>query len=432
MGVISDTWSRLTGKQPNQLDQYVRRLIGNAALYPDQNDEAHLNTYLSNNDVFTVINKKNEPAGDVPIYQYDKNNNIVEGGKMLALLNKPNPYQRRPEFIRAGLCYYDIFGENFTAAQELEFGANKGMPSRIDQLPPKFITVNPGTTFNPVLSYSFYPLQQSGQPDYTPEQVYHWKSFNPDYDSAGGHLRGMSKLKPLFKSAVGSTEAYNSLVKAFQNMGAWGLLTLLDQDGKALDLNKAQKSEVKSKFRRDSKTGEITIVSNTAHWEKIGLTVVELEILKAIGIYKGNLCDAYNVPSQLLAGSQDRTYNNYKEAEQALWRNAIMPNLNGYLQGLSEFLAPKCKEEGTVLKADYSEVACLQTNKVEMIQWMVAAQAFSRNEIREAVGFEMLNVDGMDDILISAGLMPISEAGTINPQTVEDNLKRLKIGDYRA
>lgn len=432
MGLISETWSRLTGKQSNQLDQYVRRLIGNSALYPDQSDETNLKSYLSNNDVFTVINKITEPAADVPIYQYDKNNNVVENGKMIAILNKPNPYQRRSEFIKSALSYRLIFGENFTAAQILSLGLNKGTPGRLDQLPPKYITVNPGTTFNPVLSYSFYPLKQSGEPDYKAEDVYHWKDFNPDYDLGGGHLRGMSKLAPLYRSAMGSSEAYNALIKAFQNMGAWGVLTLLDNENRSIELSKTQKSDLKAKFKRDSKTGELTIANNTAHWEEIGKTIVELEVLKAIPLYKGNLCDAYNVPDVILSGAASKTYLNYKEAEQALWRNAIMPNLNGYLEGLTDFLAPKCKEEGHVLKADYSEIACLQTNKAEMIQWMVLAQCFTPNEIREAVGFEIVKEPMMNKVIVSAGKMPIEEMGIVDPQTVEDNMKRLKIGDYRA
>jgi HK97 family phage portal protein len=431
MAKLGEIWNRLTGKTPNQLDSYLLKLIGNAALYPTEDNETYLNSYLSNNDVFTVINKIVEPASTVPIYQYDKDEKEVEG-RMIERLNNPNGYQSCSQFIEAALSYYYIFGESFTAEETLDAGLNSGMPARLDQLPPKWMTVNIGTVFSPVSGYSFYPLSQAGKPDYTPEKILHWKEFNPDYDLNGGHLRGMSRLRPLIKSVVGSSEAYNSLVKAFQNQGAWGLLALLDDEGKTINLNKEQRSEIKAKFKRDAKKGELSVVSNQAMWTKIGLTMVELEILKAIGIYKGNLCDAYNVPSQLFSGSTDRTYNNYKEAEAALWRNAIQPSLDAYLEALSKWLAPKFKEEGTYLKADYSEVACLQTDKTSLVAWMVNARAFTKNEIREACGYEMLPDPAMDMIYEGAGLMPLSELGLPPDAAVtEEAMKRLKIKDYR-
>jgi phage portal protein BeeE len=174
----------------------------------------------------------------------------------------------------------------------------------------------------------------------------------------------------------------------------------------------------------------LSVVSNKAEWTKIGLTMVELEVLKSLGLYKGNLCDAYNVPSQLLSGSTDRTYNNYKEAEAALWRNAIQPSLDSYLEMLSQWLAPLFKEEGTVLKADYSNVACLQTNNVELVNWMTTARAFTKNEIREALGYEEIDLPEMNIIYEGAGLMPLGELGLppdIN--AAEENLK--DITDYR-
>jgi hypothetical protein len=144
------------------------------------------------------------------------------------------------------------------------------------------------------------------------------------------------------------------------------------------------------------------------------------------------MSDAYNVPDQLFAGSQSKTYTNYKEAEQALWRNAIQPSLDAYLQGLSTWLAPKFGEDGNVLKADYSEVACLQTNKAEMVTWMIQARSFTKNEIREACGFEMLPDPAMDVIYESAGQMPLAELGMEpDPGLVEDTMKQLSLSDYR-
>jgi phage portal protein BeeE len=239
----------------------------------------------------------------------------------------------------------------------------------------------------------------------------------------------MSRLRPLLKSITGSQSGYDSLVKAFQNQGAWGILTMMGEDGKGMgEMSKVQASMLKKRFKEDNKKGEIVVTGKDVKWTNFGLSVVDLNILSALGAFKGNICDAYNVPTMLLSGSQDRTYSTYKEAMSALWTNAIMPTVDGYLEGLTNFLAPKFKEEGQVLKADYSEIEVLQKNKAEMVTWMINARSFTKNEIREACGYEMLPDPAMDMIYDSAGMLPISELGMTEGEEV---LKALKISDYR-
>jgi HK97 family phage portal protein len=432
MAFLSDLFNKVTGKTPNRLDSYIMKMLANAAIYPSESSEWYLNAYTGNNDVFTVINKITEPASMLPVFQYDKEGNLVENGKMISLLNKPNPHQTRGELIEAAISFFLLWGNSYTAGESIDMGLRKGEPLRLDVLPPQWVQIDLGTYFNPIAGYSFYPMLNSGI-DYAKEAVYHWKEFNPDFTYSGGHLKGMSRLKPLLKSVTGSVEAYNSLVKAFQQQGAWGILTMLDEEGKAETLNAEQKSQLKSKFKADKKSGDFTISNMDTKWNQLGLTLVELEVLKAIGLFKGNLCDAYNVPSQLLSGSQDRTYSNYKEAEQALWRNAIQPSVDSYLAGLTAFLAPKFKEEGHVLKADYSNVACLQKNLGELITWMANANVFTGNQILEACGWELSDDPNMDRILVSAGKVFLDDLGLPpDPAMTEALLKRLKITDYRT
>jgi len=416
MALFGNLWDRLTGRQANPLDAYIMQLLAANAIYPDESKESFLNSYTGNNDTFTIINKIVEPASTVPIYQYDKNGEEVNG-RMIQLINSPNPYQSQSQFIEAALTFYYIFGESFTAGQTLDGGLNAGQPLRLDQLPPQLTKINLGTIFNPVDSYEFYPKGGLMVP-YQKDMVLHWKEFNPDYNVMGGHLRGMSRLRPLLKSITGSSEAYNSLVKAFQAQGMWGLLTMLEPNtNEAVHLTKEQKSALKHRFKIDSKKGDLTIINSLAKYEKMGLTIVELEVIKALGLFKGNLCDAFNVPSQLLAGSTDRTYNNYKEAEESLWRNAIQPSLNAYLEGLTNWLAPLFGEQGTYLQADYSGVSCLQENIKELVGWMVASKSFSKNEIREAAGYDRIKAPGMDDIYGNIGDIPIADIG-IPPDNV--------------
>jgi phage portal protein BeeE len=68
------------------------------------------------------------------------------------------------------------------------------------------------------------------------------------------------------------------------------------------------------------------------------------------------------------------------------------------LSKLSAWLAPQTKELGHRLIADYSEIEALQYNKVELVQWMTTARSFTRNEIREACGYERIEQPEMDKV----------------------------------
>ncbi len=438
---ISDTFSRLFNRgQVNPLDRYIMQFLQSGAVYPDANNDFFLSAYTQQADPFVVINKIAEPASTVPINEVDKNNKIIENGKMISLLNKPNPYQKRSEFIEGAISFYDIFGESFLAYECLGDPLTISEPLRLDVLPPQLTMIQMSNkVFNPIKGYSFYPMGSGGNSvDYIKEKVFHWKEFNPNFDMSGSHLRGQSRLKPIIQTVTGSKEGYNSLVKAFQSQGMWGILALIDKDNNALNLTKEQKSELKRKYKLDSKRGDITISNWKAEYTKMGLTVVELDVIRAVGTLFGRTADAYNVPNQLFSGSTDRTYNNYKEAEAALWRNAIMPSLDALLNGLTDLLAPAFGVEGNRLKADYSGIDALKPNFNEALTLMINSRSFTKNELRVVIGkvlnqdYQPLPLPGMDEIFDTAGLMPVGALGVQPDQNVtEEVMKALKITDYR-
>jgi len=438
MGLLQNIANRifpLRITQGNALDEYVLRQIANLAIYPSTGSDTYLAGYSGNGDVFTVINKITEPASTLPVFQYDRDGEINKQGRMIQLLNKPNPWMSRTEFIEASLTFYLIFGECYNAYETIDNGLNAGLPLRLDVLPPQWMEIITGTYLNPVQGYKF--LMSGNVMDYDVAQVMHWKEFNPDYDYQGaGHLQGMSRLKPILKSVTGSGSAYDSLVATFQHHGAMGILTILGEEGKVQGAGKPLLSAIKSQFKKEysgaSKHGSVVITNKDHKWTNFGMTVVEMNILKALNTFGGKICDAYNVPAMLMAGSEDRTYANYKEAKSALWNDAIKPSVDAYLDKLTNWLAPRFKEEGQKLAADYSGVDALQTDKASMIAWMVLAKSFTKNEIREAVGFDQIKDPNMDRVYESAGTMPLEELGFMPDMGLtEEVMKALRVPDYR-
>ena len=373
-------WSgiqRLFGQ--SRFTDSVIKMIANGVVYDSASLEFYLKSATNNGDVFTVINKITEPASNLPIKQVDIKTGEEKPGKALKLLEDPNPLMNRTEFIEGALTFYYIFGEGFIVGNTIENGLNKGQPLRLELLPPHCMVEMIGTVQEPIKGWNLR-WSMGGKADYTFEEVFHWKDFNPNYDETGNWLRGMSRLRPIFKSIQGSDASYDSLIGSFQNMGAYGVLTIL---GEKMDngtyANKAVTKEQLSGFKNQvkqfygaKKRGEIIATNKSVEWTPFGFKPVDMEILNSLPVFSGKICDAYNVPDILLSGgTKDKKYDNYGQAELSLWTGAIEPGVNNFLDKFSKWLMPKFPgEEGTKFIADYSNIPCLQEAMRLKIKWM--------------------------------------------------------------
>ncbi len=431
-----DSVNKIFGR--SQLLDVVIQNNANSAIYPSANAQYYTDTYTQNNDVFSVISKITAPASRIPVTQVSKKTLEEKPGYAIELLSNPNPFQSQTEFVNQALTTFKIYGECFVAAEKPEFGLRAGKPVRLDSLPPQWIELVIGNFFEPITGFRLMLGQQDVNYEFT--DVMHWKEINPDFQMAGDHLRGMSPLKPLLKAVAASSSGYDSMVAAFQNQGAYGLLTILgvkEDDGKYSNQpkTKEQLSQLEDSFRRkmagNANRGKIFATNKSVEWTNFGLSPVDLNILQSIVFSGGALYDAYGVPDILKSGSQSKTYLNYQEAQKALWNNTIIPTVDGFYQKLSNWLMPLVGEQDTMFLPDYDDVPALQEDKAMLVNWMVKA-GFSLNMIWEALGYEPLNLPNMDVPLVGMGLQRIDEIGLMPDQQVsEEALKRLKLSDYR-
>ena len=419
----------------SQLFDIVIKNNSNSAIYPDAKAPYFIETYTGNCDVFSVISKIVDPSSRIPVTQVNKKTLKEQPGRAIELLNNPNPFQSQTEFVEQALTIFEIFGESFIAAEKPEFGLNANKPVRLDCLPPQWTELQIGSFFEPVKGYRLMLGQQ--EVNYSYSDVMHWRKLNPNFQLSGEHLRGMSPLKPLLRAVAASSSGYDSMVSMFQNMGAYGMLTILgvkDEEGKysGQPKTKEQLSELERSFRQkltgNSNRGKIFATNKSAEWTNFGLSAVDMNILNSIIFAGGALYDAYGVPDILKSGSQSKTYLNYGEAQKALWNNTNIPTVEGFYSKLSNWLMPLLGEEDTKFLPDFDDVPALQADKGEMVKWMIQA-GFSLNMIWEALGYESLNLPNMDVPLVGLGLQRIDELGIIDPGLTEQAMK--EFSDYR-
>lgn len=429
-----DNLNKIFGR--SQLLDVVIKDNTNAAIYPDAKTTYYTDTYLTNSDVFSVINKIVQPASRVPVYQVDKITLEEKPGYALQLLQNPNPFQSQMEFINQALTTFKIYGECFIASEKPEFGLNAKKPIRLDNLPPQWTELVIGSFFEPIRGYSL--MLGANEVIYSFSDVMFWKELNPNFQLSGEHLRGMSPLRPLLRAVAASSSGYDSMVSAFQNQGAYGLLTILgvrEEDGKYSNApkTKEQLSELENSFRRkmagNSNRGKVFATNKSVEWTNFGLSPVDLNILESIVFSGGALYDAYGVPDILKSGSQSKTYMNFQEAQKALWNNTIIPTVEGFYQKLSKWLMPLVGEEDTIFMADFDNIPALQTDKAELMKWMTQGN-LTGNEIRCALGYEELPFVNMDVPLVGMGLQRIDELGMMPDASITEPAL-IKFNDYR-
>ena len=94
---------------------------------------------------------------------------------------------------------------------------------------------------------------------------------------------------------------------------------------------------------------------------------------------------AFGVPPLLLGLASDVTYANYREANRALWRQAVLPMADRILRAVSDALAAWWP--GLKLQVDVDQVGALAGERERLWRQLNAAKFLTDAEKREMLGF---------------------------------------------
>ena len=113
-----------------------------------------------------------------------------------------------------------------------------------------------------------------------------------------------------------------------------------------------------------------------------------------------------------------------KEAVKALWNSAVIPELEYLKEDLNRIAAVYNKAAMTSCVFDYdlSDIPELQDYKSVQATGLSAAHWMTQNERRQAMGLEP--IEGLDELLIPMGLIPMSEMMQPTDQTDIDTANK--------
>ncbi|QNE38984.1 phage portal protein [Hymenobacter sp. NBH84] len=298
--------------------------------------------------------------------------------------------------------------------------ANRVSGNRIGalwSLPPSKVEIIGGGWREYVTGYRYYKSDGTYE-NLKAEDVMHLK-----YISATDSKYGSSPMAAAIKLIVAAESGTDLRAKHNQNGGPQGILFHDDPNSEPLDAAAANsiKAKIKSFFSPRRALYDIPYSDAKLGYLKVGSSSADLNLIEAARFDKNAICDIYSFPTQLLSAAEGTTYSNVGEASKGLYTKCIIPLLRQIQEKLNRFLTDKFIKAGENIYVDFdtSLIPELQEDKKDLSVWIDKAWYLTANEKRELMGYQKINEELMDTVLIPKNLGPVDSTDALQPQTPE-------------
>jgi HK97 family phage portal protein len=299
------------------------------------------------------------------------------------LLARPNPRQEGAVFLESLAAHLLIAGNAYIEAVAL--GSDKTDVRELYSLRPDRLRVVPGpdgwaAAYDYVVGARTVRFEQAG----SVPPILHLTLFNPLDDHYGlGALEAAA-------IAVDTHNAAASWNKALLDNAARpsGALVYDAAEGGILSDNQYErlKAQLEASYVGAANAGRPMVLEGGLDWKPMSLTPKDMDFLDAKHAAAREIALAFGVPPMLLGIPGDNTYANYREANLALWRTAVLPLAGRIGSALAHWLAPAFGE-GLTLAVDTDRIEALAVDRAALWARVGAAAFLTDDEKREMVGF---------------------------------------------
>ena len=437
MGIMDKLFG--ANKKINSLEKQVKALqsqnlgmIVNAStsIFPTWQVYENVNTYISVDDVYSIISLLAETAARIPMYGYQ----IVDDSSMKsykkfdyntihrkyyqqkAMIDLPET-DKFNQFLQDisyedKIKYYSLLyinGEVFLYKEKIELGPNAGKVY-LHALNSQNVTVVVSEDFpQRVLRYDYFDVGFDGS--FSADEVIHIKYFNPSIYN-GQFWRGLSPLQVLSKRLTRLNAAMDASVAQMQNGGVPGIV--YEKSDYAIETLGQRKNDFSSYLRNSSNKGAPYFAAGEMGYLQLGLSLADMDVNDLSGLDFTKLCNAYKVPEVLLNNQDSSTFNNVGAAEKMLYTNTILPNIHLFRDAMVKSVAPLFADRiKRTIEIDLSTIPALQQDMKTQADALNAMWWVTPNEKRDLMEFETLEDPLMNQILIDSGKMLLSDLGAV-------------------
>lgn len=147
------------------------------------------------------------------------------------------------------------------------------------------------------------------------------------------------------------------------------------------------KSELESNFTGPLQAGRPLVLEGGLDWKSISLSPTDMDFIQLRREAAREIALAFGVPPMLLGLPGDNTYANYREANQAFWRQTIIPLVNKTAAGLAGWLAGFYGDE-LAITPDLDGVPALAEERAVLWARLSNAEFITTEEARKFAGLE--------------------------------------------
>ena len=345
--VIVDRWESETGRDPTTFSpekygEYIATSVG----------------------VYTCANLRARTLASLPLRFWkgvgDKRK-AVESGPLPDLMAKVNPFWTLGRLLRMSELALCLWGQAFWVLERGPTGQQ--VPREIWWVRPDRMKVLP----DPVNYIKGFVLEHQGQKiGFLPSEVI-WVRYENPIDE----FSGLSPLAAARLSADLNLASLKSNKALFeQGMQPGGLVTPKGQDvtltpDQIADLERAMERRMKGV----DKAHRWLILNGMVTAQPLGISPKDAEFLNQMKWTLEDICRVYQVPLDLVGGQ--RTYENVDAAQEALWRQCIIPEARFFAEEMSEQLLPMFGGAADEAEFDLSGVAALQADQMAITDQIV-------------------------------------------------------------
>jgi HK97 family phage portal protein len=302
--------------------------------------------YISNGDVYSIVKKIADNAKHIPRELWKKEGDewemVTEGDLFDIVTKRPNDQQNIHDFIEQSVTNLLTKGNTFRRGRRTP-GFGEAF-QEIIMVNNNIITIDCMVEdFNYIPKQ--YKLELGKNKLIVPvEDMNHVKFYNPsDYGMVS--CLGLSPLQAGLLSLVASNDNKTAQSVLVRNQGIRGLITSRSERAQTPEERNQIQQAADNRMMGASKFGKAIATSANVDFIQMGMDATQLKIIESAVMKLRDLCNLYGVDSSLFNDPANKTYNNRKEAEKAMFTNAVIPVNEKDIHSLSQWLLPGWNEK---------------------------------------------------------------------------------------
>lgn len=339
--------------------------------------------YRMNVVAFSAINRLATAVASMEWQILQPDGEVVSEHPFLDLIRRPNPMQSGFVFWRDKICYSSLDGNSYIERVD----DSSGRPSELWNLRPDRMSIIESPTGMPAAfvykvgnkKYTFSQDPQTGQ-----GPILHTRRFHPQDD-----WLGQSPIEANAYAIDQHNESMNWIQSLLQNAARpSGALVVDAEMGLSEEEFNRITHEIEQKHAGGKNAGRPMLLEGGLDWKAMGLSPMDMEILRTKDSAARDISLAFGVPPLLLNIPGDNTYSNYREARLGFYEDTVIPLVKHEVAEINAWLSPEFG--GARLRPNLDAIEAIAEKRLRLWEMADSSDDLTINETRAMKGYDPL------------------------------------------